>query len=115
MPAFFHEKLIVYHKAIAFVVAADRVALRIPKWRLYLRYQLWRACSSIVLNIAEGASGQTAKTKWMRYRTALGSAAECSAAFDICVALGIVTEEEVPRNEIREIGAMLYALLPKRK
>ena len=51
--------------------------------------QLRRACSSVVLNVAEG-SGSAGGTRNARYRTALGSATETGACLDVALALGYV-------------------------
>ena len=111
MPTFYHVKLNVYAKALEFVVAVDRVAFALPRERWYLRDQLLRAATSILLNIAEGASGQTVPTRLSRYRTSLGSAAECSAVFDLLLKLGLFSEEDLPRTLLNEIGAMLHAMV----
>lgn len=51
---FDHEKLDVYQVAIEFVGIANTIALELPAGRAFLRDQLQRAATSIVLNIAEG-------------------------------------------------------------
>ena len=50
---------------------------------IYLKNQLQRASSSIVLNLAEGSAKPTLKDKRRYYFLALGSLRECQAALDI--------------------------------
>ena len=55
MDYFDHEKMDVYRVAIEFIALADEVAENLPRGRAYLADQLRRACTSVALNIAEGA------------------------------------------------------------
>jgi len=92
MSQFDHEKLDVYHAAIAFVAVADDVTECIRPKRRNLR-DLDRAATSIVLNIAEGAGEFSANDKARFYRIARRSATECAAVLDICRRRNLVTEE----------------------
>jgi four helix bundle protein len=56
-----------------------------------LARQLRRAASSIALNVSEG-SGCHGGTRRERYRSALGSARETGACFDVAMACGYVAE-----------------------
>jgi four helix bundle protein len=68
-----------------------------------LARQLRRAASSTVLNIAEG-SGSSGGTRRERYRSALGSARETVACFELARAWGYV---EVDTTCFREIVGTL--------
>mgnify|MGYP002623801731 CR=1 FL=1 len=54
--------------------------LRLPD---YLKDQLGRAASSIVLNLAEGSGRRTPKDKRRFYQMAFGSLRECQAVLDL--------------------------------
>jgi len=55
MNSFDHERMDVYKVAIEFIALADEVTENMPRGRAYLTDQLRRACTSVALNIAEGA------------------------------------------------------------
>ena len=83
------ERLEVYRVAREFDLFAARVLPRRGcKW---LRDQLARASSSIVLNIAEGAGRYARPEKAHFYRIARGSAMECAGALDVALGRGLVT------------------------
>jgi len=50
-----HEKLHVYQTALDFLALADALIATLPRGHAYLADQLYRAASSVCLNIAEGA------------------------------------------------------------
>jgi four helix bundle protein len=76
--------------------------LKVPS---YLRDQLLRASSSVVLNIAEGSAKPTPRDQRRFYAIALGSLRESQAALDI---LGLISG---PITEIADqLGACLYRL-----
>ncbi len=65
---------------------------RFPTGYGNLADQLRRASISVPLNIAEG-SGKTGKADQRRYySSARGSAMECGAIVDACLALGLIDE-----------------------
>ena len=76
MDCFDHERMDVYQLAIEFVVVADAVSADLPRGRAYLADQLRRACTSIVLNIAEGAGEFSTDEKARFYRMARRSATD---------------------------------------
>ena len=116
MPVYYHETLPVYRAALAFAVAADTIARRLPRELWWLKDQLWRASTSILFNIAEATGGHTPKVRSNYFRIARGSAAECSAVFDYIVATGLMPREELPFESLRSIGAQLgTAILPHLK
>lgn len=58
--AFKFEELKVWQRALDFTVKIHELTLRFPKEELYvLTSQIKRVADSIVLNIAEGSTGQT--------------------------------------------------------
>ncbi len=58
--AFRFEELKVWHKAVDLSNEMDLLARQFPKLELYsLASQIKRAADSVVLNIAEGSTGQT--------------------------------------------------------
>lgn len=69
------------------------------------RDQIFRASSSIVLNIAEGAGKRTLEEKRKHYAHALGSLRECQAILD----LERIANREI-RNLMDRLGAMLHRL-----
>lgn len=80
----------VYQFAVRFLPLAARASDGLPKLHAGLADQLRRASLSIVLNIAEG-SGKTSSADQRRfYAMARGSAMECAAIFDACVALALM-------------------------
>ncbi len=79
----------IYPTAISLVADAARAAAAISKRDRDLARQLRRAAASVPLNIAEG-SGVSGGNRRQRYLTALGSAREVQACFDVAVVLGYV-------------------------
>ena len=110
MSVFLHEKLPIYRKALEFAIQVDRIALSLPRERWSLKDQIWRASTSIPLNIAEATGGLTDKQRLNHFRIARGSAAECSAAFDYIQGIGLIKSEELLYEEINNIGADLARL-----
>ena len=78
-----------------------------------LRDQLKRACSSIILNIAEGAGKFSKLDKKNFYTIARGSANECVAILDILKLEGNINEECYQKlyNNFLEINKMLSGLI----
>jgi four helix bundle protein len=80
-----HERLDAYRVALDFLALAHGLALRLPRAKGQLGDQLGRAAEGIVLRIAEGAGAEWRSADQQRYfRSARGSALECSAVLDIC-------------------------------
>lgn len=89
----------------------DRVRGAVPIQRRDLREQLQRASSSIVLNIAEGASEFSPADKARFYRIARRSAAESASILDILDRLGSSrTSVDDARGRLGEVVAMLTPL-----
>jgi four helix bundle protein len=83
------ERLEVYRVAREFDLLAARILPR--RGCAWLRDQLARASSSIVLNIAEGAGRYARPEKAHFYLIARGSAMECAGALDVALGRGLVT------------------------
>ena len=76
-----HERLSVYRKALSFLELLETLGSLPGEYDL--RDQLKRASSSLILNIAEGASRQSPADKRRFYPIARGSLGEVGAALDI--------------------------------
>jgi four helix bundle protein len=102
---FDHEKLNVYHEALAFVGLATELLERVPK-RMAVYDQLDRASTAIPLNIAEGTGKFTPPDRCRYYDTARGSALECAACLDV-----LVVKKVLKSHEIREAKAVLVRVV----
>ena len=112
MRQFDHEKLNVYHTAIAFVVWSSNLLADIPK-NVAVHNQLYRASTSIPLNIAEGNGKHTSADRCRFFDTARGSALECAACLDVLVAKTIINESTAAEGKemLLEIVSMLIGLI----
>ena len=110
---FDHERLDVYHRAVAFLVLANDVVEHLPRGRGYLADQLQRAALSIALNIAEGAGELSSQEKARFYRRARRSATESAALLDACSHLRLLGEERVAvaRDLLLQIVSMLVSMI----
>jgi four helix bundle protein len=108
-----HEKMDVYKVVIEFIALADEVAENLPRGRAYLADQLRRACTSVALNIAEGAGEFSGDEKARFYRMAKRSATECAAVLDVCrrLRLGAETPLDSGRELLLRIVSMLIQLI----
>ena len=113
MNSFDHEKMDVYKVAIEFLALADEIAEDLPRGRAYLVDQLRRACSSVALNIAEGAGEFSGDEKARFYRMAKRSATECAAVLDVCRRLRLADDTRLDsgRNLLLRIVSMLIPLI----
>ena len=111
MSYFEHERLDVYKAAKQFALAMDGIAERIRNRRMHLADQLFRASSSILFNIAEGAGERSSAEKSRFYRIARRSATECASILDVCHELGLI--EEVSYKQHRELLLRVVAMLTK--
>jgi four helix bundle protein len=75
--------------------------------------QLLRACTSIVLNLAEGVAEYSPREKARFYRMARRSAAEASAALDLLVAFGAIDHEPAQSgtDHLEAIAGMLTRMI----
>jgi four helix bundle protein len=111
MSYFEHERLDVYKAAKQFALAMDGIAERIRNRRMHLADQLFRASSSILFNIAEGAGERSSAEKSRFYRIARRSTTECASILDVCHELGLI--EEVSYKQHRELLLRVVAMLTK--
>jgi four helix bundle protein len=111
MSYFEHERLDVYKAAKQFAVAMDGIAEGIRNRRAHLADQLFRASSSVLFNIAEGAGEQSMAEKSRFYRIARRSATECASILEICHDLRLI--EEVSYMQHRDLLLRVVAMLTK--
>jgi four helix bundle protein len=92
--AFKFEELNVWQKALELCNEIDLITKKFPREELYsLSSQIKRAADSVVLNIAEGSTGQTIP-EFKRFLTiALRSAIEVVACLFISKARNYISEE----------------------
>ena len=109
---FDHERLDVYRAALDFIIIADDTIAQLPRGRSHLADQLHRAATSIVLNIAEGAGKFSKPDKRRYYLSAVGSATECAAIFDVFLRLRSVPSERHGEAKalLERIASMLIKL-----
>ncbi|MCA9565255.1 MAG: four helix bundle protein, partial [Myxococcales bacterium] len=85
-----YRKLEVYQYTIRFLPMASRICHSLPRGFADLADQLKRASTSIPLNIGEGSGKSTVKNRKRYYADARGSAMECAAIIDSCLAFELV-------------------------
>lgn len=111
--AFKFESLIVWQKALDLTEKIDALSKTFPKEELYvLSSQIKRAADSIVLNIAEGSTGQSNKEFSRFLGIALRSAIEVVTCLFIGKKRRIISEEDFSAryNDLTEIIKMTQAL-----
>ena len=86
------RKLEVYQAAVRFLPLAVTIADCLPPRYAALADQLRRASLSISLNIAEGSGKSTGPDQRRFYAMARGSAMECAAILDACIALALIDQ-----------------------
>ena len=111
--AFKFEELNVWHKSLDLSIEINQVAVSFPSFELYaLSSQIRRAADSVVLNIAEGSTGQTNAefAKFLGY--ALPSAVEVVACLFIAKKKGYLNEEIFLKhyNEYEILSKMITKL-----
>ncbi len=84
------RKLEVYQEAVRFLPMAAEIADALPPRYSGLADQVRRASVSIPMNIAEGSGKRTAVDGRRYYAIARGSAMECGAVIDACLALKLI-------------------------
>ena len=111
--AFKFEKLNVWHKALDLCVEVGELASSFPSFELYsLSNQIRRASDSVVLNIAEGSTGQTNPefARFLRY--SLRSAVEVVACLFIAKKKAYISENNFDKyyNEYEHLCKMISKL-----
>jgi four helix bundle protein len=108
---FDYERWDVYHVALDFIVIVKEIVERLPRGNAHLGDQLYRAGTSVPLNIAEGAGEHSPSEKARFYRMAKRSATECASILDVCQRLVLI--EECQYLEGRGLLLRLVAMLTK--
>lgn len=109
-----HRDLIVWQKAVDFVVAIYDLTKGFPKEEMYgLISQIRRAATSIPANIAEG-QGRRLKGEYQNFLgNARGSLCELDTHLEVSFRLTFITENQYQmfRGKMDEIGRMLNGLM----
>jgi four helix bundle protein len=93
--AFRFEDLKVWHKAVDLANEIDILSRKFPKTEMYnLSSQIKRAADSVVLNIAEGSTGQSIPEFKRFLDIALRSAVEVVACLFLAIKRNYITETE---------------------
>ena len=104
------QQLRVYKLALEYVDAVYKLSGSLPESEHFnLRSQLERAATSIVLNIAEGSTGQSTAEQNRFLGLALRSYLETIACFDIIGRRGYLASNAT--TEVRELGHQLFIKL----
>ena len=104
------QKLEVYQLALKYVDAVYALSKKLPQSeRFNLSSQIERAATSIVLNIAEGSTGQSDPEQKRFLGFALRSYLETIACFDLIEIHGYLVSEEL--KFLREQGHQLFIKL----
>ena len=111
---FSHERLEVYHEAIAFIAWLSEILEQTVRAG-DVKDQLDRASTSIPLNIAEGNGKYTPKDRCRFLDIAHGSALECAAGLDTLVAKGKLTNDQIRtgKEKLQKIVRMLMGLIKR--
>jgi four helix bundle protein len=80
---------------------------------IFIKDQIRRASSSILLNLAEGSVKWSKKDKINFYRMSCASAAECMAAIDLFASYKMIEQQKAEeiKKALREIIASMQALI----
>ena len=108
--SFDHEKLDVYQDSIRFVAYVDELLEEVPK-SLAVHNQLYRASTSIPLNIAEGNGKYTPADRCRFFDIARGSALECAACLDVLVVKKRIAQADSGKAYLVRIVSMLVGLI----
>lgn len=109
-----YRNLKVWHRTLDFVAQVYKVTGQFPGHEQYgLTSQVRRAATSIVLNIAEGATSGYDNEYARFLRLAIRSANEVSAGFEIVKRLAYCSQDVANQQiqEANQIAAMLQGLL----
>lgn len=111
-----HKDLLVYQKALDFVVAIYKETEMFPESEKFgLIVQLRRAAVSIPSNIAEGAARQGIKEYIHFLYIALGSLSEIETQLEIAYRLRFITDIDNLSKEYLHIRRMLLKLITSLK
>ena len=114
MPVLDHERLEAYQVARKLSREIYQVTCKVPKrsGRASLLDQVFRATSSVPMNIAEGSSELTVGRKAYFYRIARSSSTELAAGLDHMVDMRLILEPDTiaAKEHIVRVVSMLYKL-----
>ena len=107
-----HENLDVYQLSLDFVGHVGELLVKLPKEYGYMRDQLGRSSSSIVLNIAEGSGRKSKADRSHFFRIATGSAKESAAALDVLFRLKQISFQDGANGKmmVKRVVSMLIGL-----
>jgi four helix bundle protein len=105
------RRLDVYQLAVGFLPLASEIAAALPQRHAALAAELRRASLSIPLDTAEGSGKTTGPDQRRCYAMARGSAMECAALGDACVALKLV--ESAPAHDADDLLVAIVRMLSK--
>ncbi len=109
-----YEEFPVYKKALVLAKETNLLCKTVKNRGFdFLKGQLRRAISSVVLNIAEGSGKWTKKDKMNFYRIARASAFECVGALDLFKAYMLLDEQKTAgmKEDLIAIAGDLQALI----
>ena len=112
LPSYKFQNLTVYQLSLNYLSAVYQVSNRLPRSESYnLTSQLQRAATSIVLNIAEGSTGQSDAEQHRFLGLSLRSYIETVACWDLIAKLGYLPDQELYaiRNQGHELFIKLQA------
>jgi four helix bundle protein len=107
------EEFPVYGKGLQLVRAIEDLCSKTKVGKFgFLKDQIRRASSSIVLNIAEGSGKWNKKSKINFYRISQASANECLAAIDLFIAYRLINLDQAKETKeiLKDIIMDLHAL-----
>jgi four helix bundle protein len=105
------RQLEVYQFAVRLLPPASEIANALPQRYAGLADQIRRASLSIPLNIAEGSGKTTGPDQRRFYAMARGSAMECGAIVDACLALKLI--EQARADEVDGLLLSVVRMLSK--
>jgi len=106
-PKYKFQRLQIYQIGLDYVDATYKLTNRFPRSEnLNLRSQLERAANSVVLNTAEGSTGQTDPEQARFLGLSLRSLMECVACLDLVKRRNYVPSEEL--TPVDELGHKLF-------
>jgi four helix bundle protein len=86
------SECIIYTKSLRIISESSRLSSTWPLGSGYLRDQLQRASSSVLLNFSEGRGRASRKERERFFTIARGSVCETKACLDVAHALGLIDD-----------------------
>jgi four helix bundle protein len=105
------RRLDVCQLAVRFLPPASDISAALPRRHAALAAELGRASLSVPLNIAKGSGKTTGPDQHRFCAMARGSAMECAAIMDACVALELV--ESAPAHDADDLLVAIVRMLSK--